>query len=101
MDSLYKIESVCSLGLSRLSVLCGTIGLSQYRTITLVAIDGSEARRAWGSKGLSWSLPTSILPTSIFPTSDFPLLLPSPSPEEAILIYIFNVFYTPRWLHRG
>ena len=70
MGSLYKIESVCSLRLSRMSVFCGTIGLSQYRTRALVVIYGSGTRRAWGREGLSWSLP-SIFPLPL-PTSKFP-----------------------------
>ena len=77
--------------LSRVSVLCGTINISKCGTRTLVAIYESGTRRAWGREDLSWSLPT----------SNIPLLLLSPSPGVATIIYIFDVFCTPRWRHRG
>ena len=50
---IYKIGSVCSLRIRRLSVLCGAIGLSQYRTRALVVVHGSGTRRDWGRVGLS------------------------------------------------
>ena len=34
-------------------------------------------------------------------TSNFPSSSHKSSPEVAIIIYLFNVFCTPRWRHRG